>query len=308
MGRRLGTLILAACTACFPACAASPVDLDLQVFFIAQIVRAAQFQAANPGKALVIGPHNNALGHWSPATANVDWCGANYVYTYCVAEFWNALPSGLFVVVAVVGGWQTRKLGMRHVIPFLSLAVVGLGSMCFHATLSRVGQDLDEGPMACLGASLVFIGHFADKPRTMPRSLKAIMLMTCVIVVVVALIAFPEQNDIFLCLFIPSPVHATCRASTTYSVSNQAIRKQIRVAMAAAVISWLGWGIEPVICGSVFDKAQLHAWWHIGVCLGCFLCMHMSLNVEQTSHGNPTSLGALLPCTIVCNDVNNRGS
>jgi len=271
------------------------------VFFITQIVRAAQFQAANPGQPFVIGPNNGRLGHWSPVTSNIDWCEENYAVTQYIAEFWNTLSSGLFVVMAVLGGWQTRKLGVRYVIPFTSLAVVGLGSMYFHSTLSRLGQDLDEGPMACLGASLIFVGHFSDKPVSpaFPRGPKAAALVVYALVVIAALVAFPTQNAVFLVLFIPSPTYAIYRASTIYGASNASMKKQIRFAMACAVLSWLGWGVEPVICGSLFSKVQLHAWWHIGVCIACFLYIHVTLNVEQTTQGKKTTLGTIIPYTVM---------
>eukprot|EP00947_MAST-08B_sp_MAST-8B-sp1_P001518 g1518.t1 len=188
-------------------------------------------------------------------------------------------------------------------VPFSSLAVVGLGSMYFHATLSHLGQQLDEGPMACIGAALIFVGHFADKPfdddTTNRRRWAGLACLVYVLVVVAALVAFPEQTWIFLVLFIPGPTYAIYRASTLYSASGPVIQRQIRFAMACAVFSWLGWGVEPVICGTIFSKVQLHAWWHVGVCLATFLYIHMALNVEHTARGHKTRLARYVPWTVV---------
>src|ERR1700723_3106631 len=75
-------------------------------------------------------------GFWGPPTSSVDWCEANYQVTPYVAEFWNTLSSLAMVVAGVLGLLLNRtKLPARYLAAFGLLALVGLGSIAFHATL-----------------------------------------------------------------------------------------------------------------------------------------------------------------------------
>ncbi len=51
-------------------------------------------------------PIDTAVGFWSPATANHDFCEKNYVYTYYIAEFWNTLSALLIVYVGFLCSWR----------------------------------------------------------------------------------------------------------------------------------------------------------------------------------------------------------
>ncbi|KAJ1532544.1 Alkaline ceramidase 3, partial [Cladochytrium tenue] len=73
----------------------------------------------------------------------------NYVVTRYLAEFWNAISNGWFILLAL-GGLATvhrLQLGWRAAVSFMWIAAVGLGSFAFHATLKFESQMMDELPM-----------------------------------------------------------------------------------------------------------------------------------------------------------------
>ncbi len=90
-------------------------------------------------------------GFWGPPTSTVDWCEANYVVSHYVAEFWNTVSNIGLLVLGIYGVRMCLREGLAVRVDLLLLfgliAVVGLGSAAFHATLLKTSQQLDETPM-----------------------------------------------------------------------------------------------------------------------------------------------------------------
>jgi dihydroceramidase len=116
------------------------------------------------------GDPNDQIGFWGAPTGSVDWCEPNYIYSPYVAEFFNTLSSLCIFLVALWGlvnglrhRWVTKTL-----VPFALMALVGLGSMAFHGTLSNWGQSLDELPMLWAASSLLYLS--LEPGRTVKRA------------------------------------------------------------------------------------------------------------------------------------------
>lgn len=94
---------------------------------------------------------------WGPVTANYDWCESNYSVSRYVAEFFNTVSSIPTFTVGVYFLLKARqhKYGFRFSLAGAMLALVGIGSVAFHGTLTRAGQILDEVPM--LYSSSIFL-------------------------------------------------------------------------------------------------------------------------------------------------------
>lgn len=88
-------------------------------------------------------------GFWTPHTASIDWCEANYSISYFFAEFWNSISSLALVAFPLINMYRARKarLSTRFIVAQLAFIFVGIGSTLFHGTLRYEMQMLDELPM-----------------------------------------------------------------------------------------------------------------------------------------------------------------
>jgi len=88
-------------------------------------------------------------GHWGPVTATLDWCEANYQFSHYVAEISNTFSNLFFVYISLYGAVLSSResLPARYLVGFAGCALVGLGSIFFHATLLYEAQLADELPM-----------------------------------------------------------------------------------------------------------------------------------------------------------------
>ena len=103
----------------------------------------------------------------------VDWCEENYTFTPMIAEFFNTVSNAIFLVMPPflmhLHQPYAESIGPGIHIIWLLLIVVGASSAYFHATLSLLGQLLDE--IAILW--VIMAGFAMWYPRAfMPASLK----------------------------------------------------------------------------------------------------------------------------------------
>lgn len=88
-------------------------------------------------------------GFWGEASATTNFCEPDYEHTRYIAELANTLSSLPIMLVGIAGllHCHAQKLDRSQAVAYAVIAVVGLGSIVFHATLLRTGQVLDELPM-----------------------------------------------------------------------------------------------------------------------------------------------------------------
>jgi hypothetical protein len=82
------------------------------------------------------------VGYWGLPTSDADFCEPNYTTSHYVAEFWNTVSSIPIILVGVFGilHCRTQKLGLEQMLCYALVAIVGVGTLLFHATLMRTGQ------------------------------------------------------------------------------------------------------------------------------------------------------------------------
>jgi dihydroceramidase len=91
-------------------------------------------------------------GYWGRPDAEFDWCELNYMTTPYIAEPFNTFTSILYLGSAVMGLVLHQSLpsgGLRFVelLMLFFVALIGVGSTAFHATLLYPMQLLDELPI-----------------------------------------------------------------------------------------------------------------------------------------------------------------
>lgn len=94
-------------------------------------------------------------GAWGPVTSTLDWCEENYIVTPYVAEIWNSLSNGVFLLWPLLGILSCYKTSAekRFWLSYAALMIIGTGSFLFHGTLRFEMQLLDEVPM-CFGTCI----------------------------------------------------------------------------------------------------------------------------------------------------------
>ena len=149
----------------------------------------------------------NQRGLWTH-TASIDWCEANYELSYYIAEFWNTFSNLAFIIPQMVHYFTLSKYNsvepvFRHA--FLLLAVVGFGSLCFHMTLTRSMQMLDETSMILVALHSFFLLYIMKEPKVNKKMLTAIL--TCYGLVFLSFYIFLVSWPIF---------HHTCFGVLVY--------------------------------------------------------------------------------------------
>ncbi|XP_035667256.1 alkaline ceramidase 2-like [Branchiostoma floridae] len=224
------------------------------------------------------------LKEFERGSSDVDWCEANYDIVPAIAEFWNTISNFLFIVLPPVLMYlfrpYARQVNASINLIWWMLAVVGISSAYFHATLSLVGQLLDE--IAILWVIIAAWGVWAPRrffPRFCNESRKSFMLLMLGAGAITTILAFlhPSMNHFLLMpLAIPSLM---CMFSELKRCNDWRV---IRLGIAAfvwfslALTCWLNDRLFCHIWESV-SFPYLHSGWHIFIAIASFeLCVVMA--------------------------------
>lgn len=142
-------------------------------------------------------PHTYHRGLW-PQTATIDWCEVNYELSYYIAEFWNTISNLAFILPQLsqylfLSKYDCIEPEFRNA--FLSLALVGLGSFCFHMTLARPMQMFDETSMILVSLHGFYLLYIIKNPNVNRRLLAAIEM--CYGIIFFSLYIFLVHYPIF---------------------------------------------------------------------------------------------------------------
>ncbi len=206
----------------------------------------------------------------SSVTSTVDWCEKNYEVVSFIAEFWNTISSLMLLYAGAYGMLQHWNL--KGNIIFLVLAIVGIGSVFFHGTLTLFTQMMDEIPMiflvtqlvlntmnvkkyiyvayvyATIYSMLIFLSSFAIyKSYTIQFYLFQSSIIISAIAILIALLKVPRTQ------------------STRYLFSKGLI---------FFFTGWSCWLMDYFLCDILQNwcafNPQFHAWWHVFSAFGVY--------------------------------------
>jgi dihydroceramidase len=223
-------------------------------------------------------------GFWGTPTSTVDWCEVNYAVTPYVCEFFNTFSSLTIVAAGALGALLHRRiLEPRLLAAFVLLALVGVGSIAFHATLHFELQMLDELPMLYLVTLMVYLllepGPAPHFGAWLPASLVGYALLAT------ASAAFTRgqfQFYAFQLSFGSLELFCLLRVSvlSTHPM-NAPVRPLFRLGLTCYLVAIVLWYLDLRFCDLMryrlpslgLPNPQLHAWWHVLVSCGFYLLL-----------------------------------
>lgn len=239
--------------------------------------------------ATITGTHRQTFGFWPPPSGDFNWCEDDYVFTPYVSELWNSATS-LCLLVGPALAWK-RATTWEVRLNLLLLAIIGVGSTLFHATLQYEHQLLDEVPMLCYIVHTVSLLSRPD--MSCPLWIKVGSLSLSVLLFATPRdAAIHEMGRMVLVLCFSScfvwlayslaPVCAQLDAGTTAVADSEHGNKSFpftrlgQWASLVLLLSVFAWLSDNLACEALhrlpfgLPYLQLHAvGWHIGIAFVC---------------------------------------
>ncbi|XP_068687392.1 alkaline ceramidase 3-like [Montipora foliosa] len=245
--------------------------------------------------------YDDKQGFWGEPTATLDWCEENYVVSPFLAEFWNSISNWFLLIPPAFGAYLSLKhrLEQRYTLSFIGFCVVGLGSLCFHATLQYEMQLLDELPMIYCTSILIFaIYQNSYQQRRYNINLILALISFCAMTTLVYL-AFvnPVIFQFAYATLVVILIAGSVMASRKYRDS----RRLFIISFVCLGGGFLLWNIDNHFCLSLRQLRnycppffrpflQFHALWHILAGLGAYYQILFSIDVRLRYLGKGTRI------------------
>ena len=199
---------------------------------------------------------------WGPPTSSIDWCERNRA-DFIFVEPVNTLSNLAFIVPSLLGAYWAHAT--KFSVMFLLVALIGVGSFCFHASLLFTSQLFDELPMiwAALGWCYVVYSPWIEKTNVF-----AALLLTFA-AIEAAWHVSNRPTVAFQLLFALLAVAVLPGSRKSFQKCDdpeaQRIFKRYLLCGLLGVISWL---IDNTFCESL--SFNLHAAWHFLMAANCY--------------------------------------
>ncbi|KAK4058102.1 alkaline ceramidase ydc1 [Microbotryomycetes sp. JL221] len=231
----------------------------------------------------------NRSGYWGPVTASIDWCEANYLRSFYIAELFNTVSNSAFIALAVFGIYksQQQNLPARFAVAYAAIALIGLGSTLFHATLLYTWQMGDELPMIYCSAGIMWI-VFDLSPLDAPVNLFIPSLLAAFCVAFTSayvLLPNPIFHQVTYAILISATFYRTMWLLWTRLKGHPVVKQARRLYIMGSIQfggAFLIWNLDNVTCNGFLTPLKEkvgdpfnwflegHAWWHIFTGLGAY--------------------------------------
>jgi len=222
------------------------------------------------------------LNSFGRNTSPIDWCEPNFSHHPKIAEFYNTLSNALFLLMPPLLIHLFKPYGKYvhqgiHIV-WLMLIVVGISSAYFHATLSLVGQLLDEISIIWVYSStMIFFCPRRYLPKVINKkaNFTAVMLTFSVTATILS-VWHPIVNAFALmCLTIPTLYLLYKELERIRYKDPRVYELGIRtmVVLVCAIVIWIN---DRLFCSFYTSRNvnYLHAIWHILIFLSSYaLCV-----------------------------------
>ncbi|KAJ7170167.1 alkaline phytoceramidase [Mycena filopes] len=225
------------------------------------------------------------VGFHGNATATLDWCEANYQFSYYIAEMANSFSNVLTIAVAAYGAYlsTTEDLPYRFILGYIGIGLVGLGSFWFHATLLFQAQLADELPMIYVTTTTLWLLFDHDDGFTFESKRTRLLALTAAAFnIAFTWSYYVNRNPVYhqfvfgiLVLSISFRIYYLLARSTRVPADKRvAIRNLFTLGLAQFTFAFLLWNMDNIFCDQLTRwKISLgwplafllegHSWWHV---------------------------------------------
>lgn len=210
------------------------------------------------------------IGYWYPKTSNIDWCEDNYAISYYIVEWYNSLSNIIPIIYSLYILYKLKftfnNINDYHISHIL-LIFVFFGSFCFHATLTNIGQILDEIPMLITNIYIIYLlDNKCNKILVFNIILKCIFLLLMYL--------YPNSPLPFQLSFI---VFNTLLFIRVFKIINKypiLINKtKIKSCIFFYILAIFCWILDLYFCDYV-KYYYFHSIWHIFSYIGCIYLLN----------------------------------
>ena len=204
-----------------------------------------------------------STGYWGVATAVHQFCEPKYATSPYVAEFYNAVSSFVYVIVAAyILSRREARADFMIVLSCLGIAVIGLGSVAFHGTMLFEYELCDEVPML-LFMAITLISKCGAHPLLLTRArcvafVAAVLLACTASIVVYAQLA---NYELFVAAFTASVLVDMALALTWRSTQRVTIWATY-LSLGCLITGKVVWEVEVRACSTDGRVWPLHVVWH----------------------------------------------
>ncbi|KAF2357920.1 Ceramidase [Trinorchestia longiramus] len=215
----------------------------------------------------------NITKRWLAAGSSpIDWCEENYIVSSKIAEFNNTFSNAAFIILPLYlwlsKSWQSycRLVSVGPYVFYSLVMATGIFSVYFHASLSFLGQLLDE--VSILWLSPIGYAFFTPKKyRPVFISDKCFVILGVIISALLTACWFidPALNTVWMFpMLLPAFLMGSRELSTLRTGAVLTHGLVAFVLASVAVISWLS---DRYWCNLILKTGApgLHFVWHLAI-------------------------------------------
>ena len=206
-------------------------------------------------------------------TSTISWCEDKFVHSPYIAEFYNSISNLFYIFIYYIGLYSVRCLPCKTYDQklFSMLLFTGACSFYFHATLSLLGQIMDE-------LSILFVLS------------QSLLLLYKSSTNICYLINFFTFIFTFIMFFIPQlniPILFSYGLfmwrNVQYKLSikqkdNIVIWKHTKILFFVSLLCWF---TDKFLCEYwPISELYLHAWWHVLIGMTAYYAIFIGLYIE----------------------------
>jgi alkaline ceramidase len=218
-------------------------------------------------------------------SSTIDWCESNYVYSNYIAEFWNTISNILYIIVYFLSFRSFKYINCNQNDRLLNtlLLSTGISSFYFHATLSLLGQILDEYSIVLLLTNTLLIIYQEEYIR---KLLKLYLFIHTILIFYIPHINIPI---LFILGF-----WIKLKMTKIFNKSQEKSHKRYwKTAQYLFILSVLCWISDFLFCGMTF--IQFHALWHILSAMCAYYSILVGMFIEYHNNQYYIQSKRLLP-------------